>query len=159
MSLSQVRRRGAALTLALALGALTACGSSDSSSSAATTTAGTTSSSAADTSASAGTSASASDSGAAATTAITATEADFSIKLDGGNDLKAGEYTINVTNTGNATHDLVVEQNGKDIAKSDTLRPGSSGSLSVTLQPGSYVFYCSIGNHRAMGMEVNVTVS
>jgi plastocyanin len=162
---AQVRRRGAILTLALALGLLSACGNSDanSSSSAGTTSAGSTSSSAADTSASssdsgAATSASSSASSAPASSEVTATEADFSITLDSP-DLTAGDYTINITNTGRATHDLVVEKGGADVAKSATIAPGQSATLKVTLDPGSYVFYCSIGNHRAMGMETNVTVS
>jgi plastocyanin len=29
----------------------------------------------------------------------------------------------------------------------------------VTLESGDYVFYCSIGNHRSMGMETTVSVS
>jgi plastocyanin len=31
--------------------------------------------------------------------------------------------------------------------------------VSVALAPGEYVFYCSVGNHRAMGMELTVQVS
>jgi plastocyanin len=155
MSPAQVRRRSATLILGLALGLLTACGGSDDDGGSAdtTTAAGTTSSSAAETSASA------TDSSAPASSELTATEADFSITLDSGTDLTAGDYTINVTNTGQATHNLVVEQDGAEVAKSDTLQPGSAGTMTVTLEPGSYVFYCGIGNHRAMGMEVEVTVT
>jgi plastocyanin len=29
----------------------------------------------------------------------------------------------------------------------------------VTLEEGEYVFYCSVGNHRNMGMEVTVQVT
>jgi plastocyanin len=155
MSPSQVRRRGATLTLALALGLLTACGgsSNDSSNADSTPAADTASSSAADTSASGG------DSGAAATSEIAVTEADFSIALDSGTDLTAGEYTINVTNTGKGTHDLAIELDGAQVAKSDSIAPGESATLTVALDPGQYVFYCSIGNHRAMGMEMDVLVS
>jgi uncharacterized cupredoxin-like copper-binding protein len=85
-------------------------------------------------------------------------EADFTIQLDS-SALSAGDYTITVTNNGHATHDLVVEQNGSDVAKSASISPGKKGTLTVTLQPGKYVFYCSIGNHRAMGMQTDVTVS
>jgi len=53
----------------------------------------------------------------------------------------------------------VVEQNGADVAKSDSIGPGKKTTVTVALQPGKYVFYCSIGNHRAMGMETDVTVS
>jgi plastocyanin len=92
-------------------------------------------------------------------TAITATEQDFSIQLDS-TQLAAGAYTITVKNEGNATHDLVIEQDGNDIAGTDSsIPPGGSGSFTVMLDPGTYVFYCSIGNHRARGMEIDVTVT
>ena len=130
--------------LALGLGALSACSSNGSGASASTSTAE---------SSAAGTSAS----GATQGQSITATEADFSISLDQ-DTLAAGSYTVQVVNDGNATHDLVVEQGGNDIAKSDSIGPGDTTTLTVDLKPGQYVFYCSIGNHRSMGMEKTVTV-
>jgi len=90
--------------------------------------------------------------------ALTATEADFSITLDK-EKLTAGTYDIDVVNKGHATHDLVVAKDGKNIGQSDTVGPGKSTTLTVTLESGDYVFYCSIGNHRAMGMETTVSVS
>jgi plastocyanin len=135
-------RRSAAVVFAAALATLTACGGSD------------------DNTAAAGSSSPAASSSAAAGQGqqITATEADFSISLDS-TDLKAGDYQIEVVNDGGATHDLVVEKDGADVAKSDSIAPGESGSVAVTLEPGKYVFYCSIGTHRAMGMEIEVTVT
>jgi plastocyanin len=135
-----VRRVAAAGGLALALGLLTACGGSSDAASPSSSTS----------------SSSASAVGQAQT--LTVTEVGFDIKLES-SDLPAGDYSITVRNEGDATHDLVVEQDGQDIAKSDTLGPGDSATFTVTLQPGQYVFYCSIGNHRAMGMETDVTVS
>jgi uncharacterized cupredoxin-like copper-binding protein len=73
--------------------------------------------------------------------------------------LTAGTYDIEVVNDGGATHDLVVEKDGKDIGKTDAIGPGKSTTLTVTLESGDYVFYCSIGNHREMGMETTVSVS
>ena len=90
--------------------------------------------------------------------ALTATEADFSITLDK-DKLTAGTYDITVVNKGHATHDLVVEKDGKDIGQSDTVAPGKSTTLTVTLASGNYVLFCNIGNHRAMGMETTVSVS
>jgi plastocyanin len=138
-----------AATVALAALTLSACGGSSGGSSAAST------SSAAVTSSAAGGSSAASTVGADGT--LTATEQDFSISI-GTTTLKAGPYLIKVENQGNATHDLVVEKGGNRVAGTDSISPGSSGSLSVTLQPGNYVFYCSIGNHRAMGMETTIHV-
>jgi plastocyanin len=140
---------GAALVLAV----LTACGNdSGDGDAAATTTSEAPATSGAETSSSAG----ASESGEAES--ITATEADFSITLDE-DSLSAGTYEIDVVNSGSATHDLVVEQDGNDVAGTDPIAPGDSSTLTVTLEPGEYVFYCSIGNHRAMGMERTVRVT
>jgi plastocyanin len=137
LSVPPARRlaRGAA-ALAICAAFLTACGGNDS----------------------ADTQASAKSGSSGGGQALTATEADFSISLDE-DSLTAGTYDIEVVNNGHATHDLVVEQNGKDVAKSDTVGPGKSTTLTVTLESGKYVFYCSIGNHRAMGMETTVSVS
>ncbi|TFV44618.1 cupredoxin domain-containing protein [Blastococcus sp. TF02A-35] len=89
---------------------------------------------------------------------ITATEDDFSISLEE-EELTAGSYEIEVVNDGSATHDLVVERDGEDVAASDTIGPGGSATVTVDLEPGEYVFYCSIGSHRAMGMELTVRVT
>jgi uncharacterized cupredoxin-like copper-binding protein len=71
----------------------------------------------------------------------------------------AGIYTFEVTNTGSMRHDFVVEQDGEDVASTDVLQPGESTTLEVDLTPGEYVFYCSVGAHRAAGMETTVTVA
>jgi plastocyanin len=92
------------------------------------------------------------------TQTITATEGDFSISLDE-DGLAPGTYEIEVLNEGSATHDLVVERDGEDVAASETIAPGESITLSVELEAGDYVFYCSIGNHREMGMEIDVSVA
>jgi plastocyanin len=138
--------------LAVGLGALTACGgdseagdaaATTTTSSAATTTTGATESSAA---------------GEGQTMALTATEENFSISLDQEN-LTAGTYEITVVNNGSATHDLAVEEDGTTEATSDSIAPGGSTTLTVDLDAGEYVFYCTIGNHRAMGMEITVQVT
>ena len=96
--------------------------------------------------------------GTAASTTVTATATDFAIALDT-DQLSAGEYTFEVVNDGSASHDLVVEQDGEDVAASDVIPPGETTSVTVTLEPGEYVFYCSVGNHREMGMELTVQVT
>lgn len=71
----------------------------------------------------------------------------------------AGEYTFEVVNEGNMPHDFVVERDGADVAATEVLQPGQSATLTVALEEGDYVFYCSVGAHRAAGMETPVTVS
>ena len=164
-------RRSAALVLAVGVGLLSACsddgGSGGPADAAATSTA----------SESAATSSAAPESSAAAETSIaapappataapteaeaqtlTATEGEMYIELSE-DSFSPGEYTIEVVNEGNATHDLVVERDGEDVTATENIAPGESATLTVTLEEGDYVFYCSIGNHRAMGMEIPVTVS
>ena len=89
---------------------------------------------------------------------VTATEGEMYIELST-EDLSAGSHTFEVVNEGSATHDFVVERNGQDVAATETIDPGGRTTLTVDLEPGEYVFYCSVGNHRAQGMEVTVTVT
>jgi plastocyanin len=148
----RLRRRSAALVFAAALAGLTACGGGSDDDGTAASGSSAASSSATDDSGSS------SSAPAGETQQITATEADFSIALDS-TDLAAGDYEIEVVNDGGATHDLVVERDGEDVVGSGDIAPGASGSVTVSLEPGEYVFYCSIGNHRQMGMEVTVNVT
>ncbi len=174
-------RRSAALVLALGVGLLSACsgdgGSGGSADAAATSTASESAAATSTASESAATSSAAPESSAAAETSIaapappataapteaeaqtlTATEGEMYIELSE-DSFSPGEYTIEVVNEGNATHDLVVERDGEDVTATENIAPGESATLTVTLEEGDYVFYCSIGNHRAMGMEIPVTVS
>ncbi|MGY1704904.1 cupredoxin domain-containing protein [Geodermatophilus sp. SYSU D00697] len=154
-------RRAAALVLALGLG-LSACGGDDADTD---TASGGSTSSAAETDSSAAAAPPSSDapeSQAAApaaeseTVTVNAVEMDFELSEDS---YSAGTYTFEVTNTGNMPHDFVVERDGEDVAATEVLQPGASATLEVTLEEGDYVFYCSVGQHRANGMEVPVTVS
>jgi plastocyanin len=143
--------RGAA-ALAVAVAVLTACGGDPAESEAEGTSPATTAQSAEPTT-EATTEAPAGD-----TQTITATEDDFSISLDE-DSLSAGSYEIEVVNEGGAVHDLVVERDGEKVAATETIAPGESTTLTVDLEAGDYVFYCSIANHRGMGMEIDVTVA
>ena len=89
---------------------------------------------------------------------ITVTGVDFDFELDS-TELTAGDYEFEFVNDGGASHDLRVELDGEDVAMSEVIAPGDTTTFEVTLEPGEYVFYCSVGNHRGMGMEVPVTVT
>jgi plastocyanin len=92
------------------------------------------------------------------TQAIEVSSVDFSFEL-AEDTFSPGTYEITLTNEGGATHDLVVERDGEDVAASEQIGPGESSTFEVTLEEGEYVFYCSVGSHRSMGMEVPVQVS
>jgi plastocyanin len=152
-SIRSRRHRLPLAVLAVAVSALTACGGTpagevsppDSSSAEMTTEASSPSGAM-------------SESEASDTQTIEISAKDFSFDLTE-DTVAAGTYEIVLTNQGQATHDIRVEQDGDDVAASDSVAPGESTTLEVTLEEGEYVFYCSVGNHRSMGMEVTVEVT
>ena len=153
------RTRGAAALLAVALGLLTACGEDEPDAESTATSTTSESSEPSTSSSSPPAESSASETPPAAQTQTLAVDSvDFGYELPDG-DLAAGTYTITLTNTGNATHDLVVERDGEDVGASEQIGPGETSTFEVTLEEGEYAFYCSVGNHRQMGMEVPVTVT
>jgi plastocyanin len=69
---------------------------------------------------------------------------------------KAGSVTIDMANESSTPHAVEIEGNGVEQA-SDTVTAGDT-SVTVDLEPGTYEFYCPVGNHRAAGMEGTLTV-
>ena len=154
-------RHTAPLVLALGIALLSGCSGDEGATDAAASSSAP-SSSAATSSAEASTPASSAPASSAPAEAesetVAVTEGEMFIELSE-DSFNAGTYTFEVTNTGSMRHDFVVEQNGEDVASTDVLQPGESTTLEVDLAPGEYVFYCSVGAHRAAGMEVPVTVA
>ena len=93
----------------------------------------------------------------AAGTAVQVTEKEFSISL-AQQRLTAGTYTLQVNNSGSASHNLTVDGPGVSDKATSTIDPGSSSQLAVTLQQGSYELYCSIDGHKDQGMDLKVQV-
>jgi len=95
--------------------------------------------------------------GTAAGTAVTATEKEFSIDLST-KTFAPGAYTFTVNNQGKYPHNLTVEGPGVDKQASPTLAGGKSGTLTVTLQKGSYELWCSVDSHKDKGMDMKIQV-
>jgi uncharacterized cupredoxin-like copper-binding protein len=72
--------------------------------------------------------------------------------------VKAGTVTFNVSNDGEIVHNLEVEGNGIEEELPEDLQPGDSGELTVDLPPGTYEWYCPIGDHAEQGMEGELVV-
>ena len=154
----RMRRAASAALLTGALALTSACSTSGETEAAAPASAPSSSSSPSSASEPAASEPAAPSDSESAVRTITATEEDFSISVDE-ESLAAGSYEIEVVNAGGASHDLVVERDGEDVAATEILSPGGSETLSVDLEPGTYVFYCSVGAHRSMGMEITIEVT
>jgi plastocyanin len=71
---------------------------------------------------------------------------------------KAGKVSIDFTNMASLAHNVTIESSsGTNVGATPTFQGGSK-TLSVTLKPGTYKFFCSVPGHRQAGMEGTLTV-
>jgi uncharacterized cupredoxin-like copper-binding protein len=72
---------------------------------------------------------------------------------------KSGKISIDFTNNSAVGHDLTVQQgtSGSNLGATPIFSGGSK-TLTVTLKPGKYTFYCSVPGHRQAGMHGTLTV-
>lgn len=68
-----------------------------------------------------------------------------------------GKVTIDFTNPATLEHDVAIEQNGEQIAVSETIGKGKT-SVTAELEPGTYTFLCTVPGHAEAGMEGTLTV-
>lgn len=66
-----------------------------------------------------------------------------------------GEVTLNLANASAVPHNIAVD--GAE-GVSDTVQDGGTAELTVTLQPGTYEYYCDVPGHREGGMVGTLTV-
>ena len=121
----------------------------------------------------------ASSSGAEETT-VDVTEKDFAIAVTPGT-ASTGKVTFKITNAGPTAHEFVVFKTDLDqtalplstdgteinedgagiqhIDEREDIAKDAAATLSVSLQPGKYVFVCNLPTHYKLGMHVPFTVS
>ncbi|RRH89314.1 copper resistance protein [Mesorhizobium tamadayense] len=94
--------------------------------------------------------------------------------------VKAGDVTFNVTNTSRTlAHEFVVARSDKPIGtlpynehekeveesalevvnEIEDIEPGKSGTLTVKLEPGSYILLCNKAGHFKLGMVNHIAVT
>jgi len=71
---------------------------------------------------------------------------------------KSGAVTINMSNPSSVPHGIAVEGNGVD-KDGQTVTSGGTSTVSVTLKPGKYTFYCPVPGHKEAGMVGTLTVN
>ena len=73
--------------------------------------------------------------------------------------VKAGPVEIELQNDGEDPHVLRLRRVGGTHTYSLRLtKPGARRSLTVRLRPGRYRLWCSVANHRALGMRAVLRV-
>jgi len=71
---------------------------------------------------------------------------------------KAGRVAIAFANSSPVEHNVTLSQGTRVLGATPTF-VGGAKTLTVTLQPGTYTFYCSVPGHRQAGMEGTLKVS
>jgi plastocyanin len=70
-----------------------------------------------------------------------------------------GAAVIEFVNYGEDPHDMRVQRaGGGRLYKTPIMQPGQYVDLHVDLVPGHYHLWCSIANHRKLGMEALLVV-
>jgi mono/diheme cytochrome c family protein len=69
----------------------------------------------------------------------------------------AGPLSIVSPNESSVPHNIALEGNGVDEV-GPVVQDGGVSEIDVDLDPGTYVFYCSVPGHREGGMEGELTV-
>jgi plastocyanin len=72
---------------------------------------------------------------------------------------RSGEVTITMANPdGNEMPHNVALEGGSVKEAGEVVQAGGSSTVTATLEPGEYTFYCVVGRHRQNGMEGTLTV-
>ena len=70
---------------------------------------------------------------------------------------KAGKVTIDFTNPSPIPHNVVILEDGKELAGFEPIAEGEE-KLEADLEAGSYEFICSVPGHAQAGMQGTLTV-
>lgn len=70
---------------------------------------------------------------------------------------QAGAVTVRFVNRSPAPHDVTLTRDGRKVAQTKIVQ-GATAETRADLQPGGYVFFCSVPGHREAGMEGRLTV-
>jgi hypothetical protein len=73
--------------------------------------------------------------------------------------VRRGPLKLNVRNLGEDLHDLVVRRNGHTFATLAPIKPGTTGTLRLTLRtPGRYQLICTVADHATRGMRATLRI-
>lgn len=95
----------------------------------------------------------------AASSTIDATLREWAIDLSQA-EVSAGTVTLNVSNTGQFSHNLAVLNSAGETVGTTPTFSSSAGvqTLVVELEPGTYTLICSLPGHASRGQKITLTV-
>jgi plastocyanin len=70
---------------------------------------------------------------------------------------EGGQITLNMPNPSPVEHNIAIKGGGVD-EKGPVVPKGGTSEVSADLQPGKFVFYCSVPGHEEGGMRGELTV-
>ena len=73
--------------------------------------------------------------------------------------LAAGTAIVEQYNAGSDPHNLILEKDGNVSFAYPTLDPGGDQRQTITLTHGTWTLYCSLLDHRSLGMQATLTVN
>jgi|SRR5215213_4130597 len=94
--------------------------------------------------------------GSASTLEVVADESELAYK-ESSLEVDAGDVTIDFDNPSPIGHDVSIEKDGEEVGATEVITE-SKDSTTIELEPGDYVFFCSVPGHREAGMEGPLTV-
>jgi plastocyanin len=71
---------------------------------------------------------------------------------------KAGSVTIDYDNPSPVDHSIAIEGGGETLDESE-IAADATLTASADLEPGKFVYYCTVPGHREAGMEGTLTVN
>jgi plastocyanin len=70
----------------------------------------------------------------------------------------SGTLRVTLKNDGSLAHNLKVLKDGEVLGGTESFPPGRSESARIPVQPGTYDFVCTVGDHAELGMKGTLKV-
>lgn len=66
---------------------------------------------------------------------------------------RPGGITIRARNRGQLAHNVALVKEGQVLARTTTMQPGDTASMTLSLEPGTYRLFSSLSNDDTLGLN------